>query len=361
MYFDYAATSLKRKDVLTNLISKIEDFDGNPSSMHELGRNTNKYIEFARGKIANEIGAKSNQIVFTSGASEANNIVISNFDSKDIEIISSNIEHKSILEPLNNTKSKVVLIKTNKNGQISLEDLKNSINENTRLVSIIYVNNETGVIQPIKEIGDYLRDKNIWFHVDAVQALGHIDINIDGLNCDSLSLSGHKIGGLNGFGVLFARNRLKSIILGGNQERGQRAGTSNLLGALSMSESIDKINIEREYTSELKNYFLEKLKILEFEVNGDIELSANHIVNIYFPFIKSDLLITKLDLKNIYVSAGSACNAGSLEPSYVINDMYDINRAKHSIRFSFGFSNTKEEIDELVNVLYEIYIGKSKK
>lgn len=354
-YLDYASSSIKRRDVLENLINDIEKYDGNPSSSHKLGRDTNMYLESARKIIASEIKTISKNIYFTSGATESNNTVIKSFDNSEYEIITTNIEHKSILESVKNTHSKIKYLEVKSDGQIDIKKLESLITKNTKLVSIIYVNNETGVIQPVREIGKYLKDKDIWYHIDAVQALGHLDIDVNEMCCDSMSLSGHKIGGINGFGVLYLNKNLKPLINGGNQEHGQRSGTSNLLGAMSMAKSIELINSEREYILDIKNYFLEKIKEIPHEINGDINYTSNHIVNIYFPFVKSDLLITYLDMNGIYVSAGSACLAGTLEPSYVIEEMYNIERAKHSIRFSFGFTNTKEQIDEVIKVLKEFY------
>ncbi|MFM1539062.1 cysteine desulfurase family protein [Helcococcus bovis] len=358
-YLDYAASSLKRKDVLQDLINKIEEYDGNPSSTHTLGRKSNKYLEEARKIIAGSINSSPKDVFFTSGASESNNMVIKNFDDENFEIISSMIEHKSVLESLKNVDSKVILIDSQNSGRIALEDLVSKITEKTKLVCLIYVNNETGIIQPVEEVGNYLKDKNIWFHVDAVQALGHIDIDVNKLNCDSMSLSGHKLGGMNGFGIIYLKNRIKPLINGGNQEKSQRAGTSNLLAAMSMAKSIEPTIKERDRIWNVKEYFIEELKNIPFEINGDQKYSTNHIVNIYFPFAKSDLLLTYLDMNNIYVSSGSACLAGALEPSYVIENMYDKERAKRSIRFSFGYSNTKEEIDKVIKILTEFYERKS--
>lgn len=360
-YLDYAASSLKRKDVMQDLINKIEYYDGNPSSTHTLGRITNKYLEQARKKIADFINADAKNVYFTSGASESNNTIIKNFDSRNVQVISTKIEHKSVLESLENIKSEVILLHAGQSGRIDFEELKSKITEKTKLVCVMYVNNETGIIQPVEEIGEYLRDKEIWFHVDAVQALGHIDVDVDKIKCDSMSLSGHKLGGMNGFGVLYLKHRVKKLIHGGNQEKSQRAGTSNLLGALSMANCIQPTISERDRIWNVKEYFIEELKSIPFEVNGDQKYSTNHIVNLYFPFVKSDLLLTYLDMKDIYVSAGSACFAGTLEPSYVIENMYDKERAKRSVRFSFGFSNTKKEIDEVIKVLNEFYIRKSVK
>ena len=360
MYFDYASTSIKRKDILEKLIDNIDDYNANPSSIHSPGKKTKSYLNEARNKLADEINTDASKIYFTSGATEANNWLVKNFDDESIEIISSNIEHKSILESLNSVKSKIKYIKADKKGRVSLDQVKAAITDKTRLVILMLVNNETGIIQPVKEIGQYLKDKDIWFHVDGVQALGHLDIDVEDMCIDSLALSGHKIGGLNGFGVLYSRERLKPLINGGGQESGIRAGSSNTLAALSMAYSLDSLRGEREKILELKEYFLENLKDIDHEINGDVENSVNHIVNIYFPFVKSDLLLTYLDLKGIYISAGSACNANALEPSYVIENIYDKERAKHSVRFSFGYTNTKEEIDQLIYWLNEMYKKKKK-
>lgn len=360
MYFDYASTSIKRKDILEKLIDHIDDYNANPSSIHSPGKKTNSYLNQARTSLAREINADPSKIYFTSGATESNNWIVKNFDDKDIEIVSSNIEHKSILESLNSVKSKVKYVKANKKGIVTLDQVKATISDKTKLLILMLVNNEIGTIQPVKEIGQYLKDKDIWFHVDGVQALGHLDIDVEDMGIDSLALSGHKLGGLNGFGVLYARERLKPLIYGGSQESGVRAGSSNTLAALSMAYSLEELKKEREKISDLKEYFLDKLKDIDHEVNGDVENSVNHIVNVYFPFVKSDLLLTYLDLKGIYISAGSACNANALEPSYVIENIYDKERAKHSVRFSFGFTNTKEEIDQLIYWLNEMYMKKKK-
>ena len=195
IYLDNAATAIKREEILKDILENKEAFDGNPDSLHAKGREAKKILEDSRKKIAKSIGANPKNVIFTSGASEGNNTVINNF--KDNEIITSAIEHDSILNTID--KNNAILLDANEDGIISLDDLKSKITDKTKLVAIMYVNNETGAIQPVKEIGAYLKDKDIRFHVDSVQAYGHIDIDVDEINCDSLSLSGHKIGGINGF------------------------------------------------------------------------------------------------------------------------------------------------------------------
>ena len=207
IYLDYAATSLKRKEIIEEIMDDFASFDANPDSTHGLGRKAKKILEEARGKIANSIGADPKRVIFTSGASESNNTVINAFRNR--EIISTNIEHDSILNTLD--KEKVTYLEANEKGLVSLEDLKSKISPETKLVIVMYVNNELGTIEPVKEIGAYLKEKNIHFHVDAVQAYGHVDIDVDEISCDSLSLSGHKVGGVNGFGILYLRKDLETL------------------------------------------------------------------------------------------------------------------------------------------------------
>lgn len=349
IYFDNAATAIKREEILKNILKNKQAFDGNPDSLHTKGREAKKILEDSRKEIAKSIGANPKNIIFTSGATEGNNTIINAF--RDSEIITSSIEHDSILNTVN--KDNTVLLNANKDGIIDLDKLKDVITEETKLVAIMYVNNETGAIQPVKEIGDYLRDKNIWFHVDSVQAYGHIDIDVDDINCDSLTLSGHKIGGLNGFGILYLRENIAPFIKGGEQEKDRRAGTSFVAGAYSMAESYPKMLKERSQIKEIKNYFIESLDKakVDYELNGNLELSSDHILNIYFKDYKSDFLLTYLDINGICASAGSACRAGSILPSHVISNMYDKYRAEHSIRFSFGYQNTRKEVDETIAVL----------
>lgn len=349
IYFDYAATAIKREEILKYILENKEEFDGNPDSLHAKGRASKKILEESREKIAQSIGTDPKNVIFTSGASESNNTVLSQF--KNSKIITSAIEHDSILNTID--RENTILLDANEYGIISLEDLKNKLTEDTKLVSIMYVNNESGAIQPVKEIGEFLKDKDICFHVDAVQAYGHLDIDVNEIGCDFLSLSGHKIGGLNGFGILYSRKNINPFIKGGEQEKNRRAGTSFVAGAYAMAESFPKTIKEREKIREVKTYFIEKLEKskINYQINGSMENSSDHILNIYFKDYKSDFLLTYLDMHGICASAGSACRAGSFLPSHVITNMYDEDRARHSIRFSFGYSNTEEEVDKAIEVL----------
>lgn len=351
IYFDYAATSIKRKKILEEILEKAELFDGNPDSSHAFGREAKKILEEARKNIANSIGADPSKIIFTSGASESNNTVLSAF--KNEEIITTNIEHDSIENTYN--KENTILVEATDKG-VSLDQIKEKITDEVKLVSIMMVNNEMGLIMPIKEIGEFLKEKDIYFHVDCVQAYGHLDIDVDDMNIDFLSLSGHKIGGINGFGVLFARENLPSFIKGGEQEKYRRAGTSFVMGAYSMAKSVPYMVSEREKIKDLKDYLLEKLSKsnINYEINGDSNKTVDHIINIYFKDYKSDFLLTYLDMHSIAVSAGSACRAGAVIPSKVVERIYGEERASHSLRISLGFDNTKEDIDRLIEVLGEL-------
>lgn len=351
IYFDYAATSIKRKKILEDIVNKADLFDGNPDSSHSFGRDAKKILENARKTISKSIGADPSQIIFTSGASESNNTVLSAFSDK--KIITTNIEHDSIentYKPEN-----TIIIEANEEG-IALSDLKEKITDEVKLVSIMMVNNEMGLVMPIKEIGAFLKEKGIYFHVDCVQAYGHLDIDVDDMNIDFLSLSGHKIGGINGFGILFARQNLPSFIKGGEQEKYRRAGTSFVIGAYSMAKSFPYMISEREEIYDLKKYLLEKLSEskINYEINGNPVQTVDHIVNIYFKDYKADFLLTYLDMHGIAVSAGSACRAGAVIPSKVVERIYGSDRASHSLRISLGFENTRADIDRLIDVLGEL-------
>ena len=351
IYLDYGATSKKREYIIKRIMEDFDSFNGNPDSQHTYGRKAKRILEEAREKIAKSINASPTQIVFTSGASEANNTVINAF--AEGHIVSSRIEHPSILNSIKERSKNYTLVKPEKDGRIDISNLDNAINPDTSLISLIYVNNEIGSINPIEEVGKLAFEKNIWYHLDAVQAYGHLDIDLEELKCDSMSLSGHKIGGLNGFGVLYIRNPIKGLIFGGNQEKKRRAGTSFVAGAYSMGESFGEMLKERDHIKELKKTFIEELdaKEVPYEINGSLEESSDHILNIYLPFAKSDFLLTYLDMNGVCASAGSACTAGSLEASYVVAEVHDQDRADHSIRFSFGFDNTIDDVKKTVAIL----------
>ena len=354
IYLDYASTSILRKDILKKIYDNIDEFDGNTESLHQFGRSSKRILEDSREVIANSLNCDVDQIYFNSGGSEGNNTIINNF--KDDHIISSSIEHSSIrysLAGLNATD-----IKPNKDGFLSPREYMQAIRENTKLVTMQLVNNEVGMIEPVEELGMTLKARypDIWFHVDAVQAYGHVDLDAQKLFCDSLSISGHKLGGTKNFGVLYSKKEFNPLIIAGNQERGLRGGTSNIIGAYSLAESYKATLNEREKIKELKAYFIKSLDEsgIEYEINSNPDLTISHIVNVYFPSLKTNLLLTYLDMKGIAVSSGSACSAGSHIPAVSLIEMNGVRRADSSIRFSFGYTNTKEDIDYTINVLKEL-------
>lgn len=357
IYFDYAATSIKRREIFEDVLNNFEKFDANPHSLHGMGRKSHQVLEDSREKIANSLGVKKDNIIFNSGASEGNNTIIRHFTECGYRFLCCETDHPSVLNSLKNLNANFEYLKLDEHGRIILDDLEKKLDEKTVLI-LTLVNNETGVSQDLDKISVLLKDKDVHFHIDNVQGYGHMDFDFE--RADSISLSGHKIGGINGFGVLYCNKNIHNLIYAGEQEKKRRGGTSFVVGAYSMAKSYDKIVLERDLIRDIKLNFISEFKSLEipFEINGDLENSSDHILNLYFPFIKSDLLLTYLDMNGICASAGSACSAGSLEESHVIKAIYGEERAKRSIRFSFGFTNSTQDVKYTAEKIKEIYIRK---
>lgn len=364
IYLDYAATNPLDREILSKMMM-VSTHYGNPSSIHKIGKNAKTRLERARELIADNIMTDPNEIVFTSGATESNNTVLESVSRahKNAHIITTKLEHKSILETLEQDKNiEVSFVDTDSEGLINIDDLKSKIKDNTKLVTIHYVNNETGTIQSVKEIGELLKDTDVLFHVDAAQALGHVPLIMSELDVDYMSISGHKIGAPKGIGLLYIKNgsKLNPLMYGGEQERGRRAGTENLIYAHAISVGVRKAvrDFDERSTTEqrLKELFLSELDSLgvPYELNASKKVSP-HIVNIYLPFVTTDIMLTRLDLKDVYVSGGSACNAGTVQPSHVITEMYDEKRANQSIRVSLNYMTTEDEIKGAAQVFSEIY------
>ncbi len=364
IYLDYAATNPLDREILSKMMM-VSTHYGNPSSIHKIGKNAKTRLERARELIADNIMTDPNEIVFTSGATESNNTVLESVSRayKNAHIITTKLEHKSILETLEQDKNiEVSFVETDSEGLINIDDLKSKIQDNTKLVTIHYVNNETGTIQPVKEIGKLLKDTDVLFHIDAAQALGHVPLDMSELDVDYMSISGHKIGAPKGIGLLYIKNgsKLSPLMYGGEQERGRRAGTENLIYAHAISVGVRKAvrDFDERSTNEqhLKELFLSELDSLgvPYELNASKNVSP-HIVNIYLPFVTTDIMLTRLDLKDVYVSGGSACNAGTVQPSHVITEMYDEKRANQSIRVSLNYMTTEDEIKGAAQVFSEIY------
>jgi cysteine desulfurase len=361
VYLDHAATSPVHPEVVEEMIPYLTEHFGNPSSIHQLGRRARKVLDDARTTIASSIGASRNEIIFTSGGTESDNLAILGTASALIEkgkhVITTKVEHHAVLHTFHELEKRgfeVTYLSVDENGRISLDELKESLREKTILVSIMYCNNETGTTQDIKEIGSLLKEKNIMFHTDAVQAYGLIPINVRDLNIDLLSASGHKINSPKGTGFLYVKEGVPFLPqgFGGEQERKRRAGTENVAGIAALNKAAVVAVKERDerFTQYMK--FRDTMKkiwddeSIPYLENGSLDFFLPHILNVSFPGVKTEVLLVNLDLAGISASSGSACTAGSHEPSHVLTAMFgEDERTKSSVRFSFGYGNTIEDIE----------------
>lgn len=363
IYLDHAATTPVAKEVLEAMYPVYENIFGNPSSVHSFGRKTRQILDQARRSIAERIGAEEKEIIFTSGGTEADNLALigSAFANKEKgnHIITTEQEHHAVLhtaEYLEKNGFRVTYLPVYEDGKVRAEDLQNTLTDETILVSIMFVNNETGVIQPIQEIADILKDHPAYFHTDAVQAFGLLDIDVSNLGVDLLSVSAHKINGPKGIGFLYAKEktRLHALQFGGEQERKRRPGTENVVGAIGFQKAVELAIEQREERNktyrEFKELFLAELdkQNVVYELNGDPNVTVPNIVNISFPGANVETMLTNFDLDGIAASSGSACTAGSVEPSHVLTAIYGKEHpcTTNSIRFSFGLANTIENITE---------------
>ncbi|RYL94731.1 cysteine desulfurase family protein [Sporolactobacillus sp. THM19-2] len=361
IYLDHAATTLIDPEVLEIMAETYKKVIGNPSSIHSFGRQARKVVDDARDTIAKYIGARSREIVFTGGGTEGDNMAIigSAFANRDKgkHIITTKIEHHGVFrtcEYLEKQGFDVDYLDVDRTGRISVDELKQKLRDDTILVSIMYGNNEVGTIQPIREIAHLLADRPTLLHTDAVQSFGSIDIDVKDTPIDLLSMAGHKIGGPKGIGFLFVRDgvRLEAIAHGGDQEHKRRAGTQNVPAIAGLGLAVDLVRDhirERidKYLS-LRRAMLDTLREarVDFHINGNSEHFLPQILNLYFPGINVETLLTKLDLEGVAVSSGSACTAGSIEPSHVLTAMFGDGapETRSSIRISFGNGTTQEEV-----------------
>lgn len=370
VYFDNAATTKLDEEVLETMMPYLKENYGNASSIYKLGREAKKAVEESREKIAKILNCKPNEIYFTAGGSESDNTAIKGIaranKKKGNHIITSKIEHPAVLETCKELEKEgfeVSYISVDENGIVDLEELKSKIKETTILITIMFANNEIGTIEPIEEIGKIAKENNIYFHTDGVQAVGSVKIDVQKLNIDSLSLSGHKFYGPKGIGALYVRTGVpfEKYISGGHQERNKRAGTENVAGIVGLGKAIELAyeNLEEhnKKIKELRDYYIEQVKekIPYIKINGDMENRLPGNSNISFRFIEGEGLLLNLDLKGICASSGSACTSGSLDPSHVLLAIGLPHEIAHgSLRISIGKYNTKEEIDYLVENLVEI-------
>ena len=373
-YFDHAATTPVRDEVIKEMIPYFGIDFGNPSTMYSLGRNAKKAINNARKQVARAINSKTREIYFTSCGSESDNLAIKGFvyanKDKGNHIITSKIEHHAVLDTCKTLEKqgfKVTYLNVDEKGFISLEELINAINKDTILISIMFANNEIGTIEPIKEIGLIAKKNNIVFHTDAVQAIGNVKIDVQELNIDMLSLSGHKFYAPKGVGALYVKQGIdfEKIQDGGEQEENKRAGTENVAEIVGLGKAIELIYSEYdEYNDKLKtfrDYFLEHVqnKIKNIKVNGDLEKRLPGNANISFDNISGGELLYKLDENGICASAGSACSTANPMPSHVLTAIgLDSKLAENTLRITFGKDNTLDDINYLIDTLNKI---KSKK
>ncbi|WP_301420551.1 cysteine desulfurase family protein [Mammaliicoccus lentus] len=371
VYADYAATTPVKPIVTEKITEILSEHYGNPSSIHSIGRDGRKYLDQARRDIASVLGSQPNEIIFTSGATEANNTAIKGVarkkENQGKHIITSSIEHHSVLhvfEELEREGFEVTYLDVHPNGVVDLEHLKESIRLDTTLISIMLVNNEVGTVQPLYEIAEIIEQQEITFHVDAVQAIGHMPIDFNEMPMDMLSITAHKFGGPKGIGALLVKKDIQfnTFIQGGEQELKRRAGTENVPYICGMATALIEVNENMDYHNvhlmNLKQNLIVGLQqsAIPFELNGSMTDTTGHITNLYFPFIEVETMLTLLDMSNIYVSSGSACTAGSTLPSHVLQAMFgEEERTKKSIRFSFGLETTEEEINYIVSAIMKIY------
>lgn len=368
VYADHSATTFVKDEVLREMLPYFTRNFGNASSGYSIGRNARLAIDNARCKVATAIGARSDEIYFTSGGSEADNMIIKGiarkYQNKGKHIITSSIEHMAVLNSchfLEKEGFEVTYLPVDKNGRISLRQLEESIREDTILISIMYVNNEIGTIEPIQEIGRIAKAHQVFFHTDAVQAVGNLNIDVRSLNVDALSMSAHKFYGPKGVGVAYIKKGIlfDNLIDGGHQEFSKRAGTENVAGIVGLGEAISLAyqNLEEEENKIrlMRNYLYEGLMKIspDITLNGSMENRIAGNLNVSFPKILNENMLLLLNMNQICVSTGSACNSQAVEPSHVLKAIGCQNPDK-AIRFSIGRNNTMREMDQVLKVIKNI-------
>ncbi|WP_155285908.1 cysteine desulfurase family protein [Lacticaseibacillus zhaodongensis] len=373
VYLDNAATTPMRPEVIAAMTAQMQNDFGNASSTHYFGRQAHTALDHARQQLADVLHTKADHIVFTSGATESNNTVINQVAfakaNQGKHIITTAIEHLSVLKPLQALEQqgyRVTYLPVDEKGEISLADFDAALDDDTILVSIMYGNNEVGSVMPIKEIGARLRDHQALFHVDATQAFGLVDLNPEELGVNLLSASAHKLNGPKGVGLLYRDGdvHFPSFQKGGEQETKRRAGTENIPGIVGFGTAASLLDVEQKNArqqqfADFSAQLTAKLTAadVKFAVNGDLARPRlQHVLNLWLPGVSTYALQTNLDLAGFAVSGGSACTAGSLEPSHVLTAMFgaDSPRIGESIRISYGMTTTAEQIDAFGDALIKI-------
>lgn len=367
IYLDNAATTKTAPEVVNAMLPYFTEYYGNASTVYEFGGKSKEAVSQARERIANTLGAQDNEIYFTAGGSESDNWAIKAtaeaYKNKGNHIITSKIEHHAVLHTcqwLEGNGFEVTYLDVDEYGMIKLEELKKAIRPTTILISIMFANNEIGTIEPVEQIGKIARDCGILFHTDAVQAYGHVPINVEQLNIDMLSASGHKLNGPKGIGFLYIRKgvKIRSLIHGGAQERKRRAGTENVSGIVGFGKAVELAFTSMEERSKkqiaLRDHLIDRvLKEIPFSrVNGDRSSRLPNNVNICFQFIEGESLLIMLDMKGICGSSGSACTSGSLDPSHVLLAIGLPHEIAHgSLRLTLSEETTIEEVNYAVDAV----------
>lgn len=367
IYLDNAATTRVYPEVVDSMIPFFTEFYGNPSSIYTFASEGKKTVDQARDNIADFIGAEASEIYFTGGGSESDNWALKAtaeaYEAKGKHIITSKIEHHAILhtsEWLEKRGFEITYLDVDENGVVKPESLEAAIRPDTILVSIMAANNEIGTVEPIKELGEIAHKHGVLFHTDAVQAFGHIPINVDEMNIDMLSASGHKIGGPKGIGIMYIRKgvKIRSFIHGGAQERSRRAGTHNVPGIIGFSKAVDiardTLEEKIKYETELRDYLIERVisEIPYSRLNGHRISRLPNNANFCFRFIEGESMLILLDMNGICASSGSACTSGSLDPSHVLLAIGLPHEIAHgSLRITISEETTKEDIDFTVDKL----------
>ncbi len=370
IYVDNAATTKISDEVAKEMISCIKEIPGNPSSIYAEGREAKKAVETAREKVAKAIGASPREIYFTGSGTEADNWAIRStakaYADKGKHIITTAVEHHAVLHTCQDLEKQgweVTYLPVDKYGRVAAEDVERAIRPDTVLVSVMFANNEIGTIMPIREIGAICRERKVIFHTDAVQAVGMIEIDVNELNIDMLSLTAHKFHGPKGVGALYVRQgvKLTPFITGGAQERGKRAATENVPGIVGLGKAIElataDIHGKQKQLTELRDYYIKQVldKVPYAWLNGHPSERLPGNTNISFRFIEGEGMLLRLDMKGISASSGSACTSGSLDPSHVLLAIGLKHEDAHgSLRVTFDTSNTKEQADAIADALAEI-------
>jgi cysteine desulfurase len=370
IYLDNAATTQLDKEVFEEMQPYFIEYYGNPSSVYSIASESKKAVNKARERVAKTIGALDREIYFTNGGTESDNWAIKGiaeaYADKGKHIITSKIEHHAVLhtcEYLEKQGYEITYLNVDEDGLISLEELEKSIRKDTILISIMFANNEIGTIEPIKEIGEIAKKHDVIFHTDAVQAFGHVSIDVNELNIDLLSASGHKVNGPKGVGFLYVRKsvKLKAYIHGGAQERQRRAGTENVPGIVGLGAAAELANDQLErrtkHLIELRDYLIEEIEknVDYIRLNGHRTKRLPNNVNFCFRFIEGESLLISLDMEGICASSGSACTSGSLDPSHVLLAIGLPHEIAHgSLRLTLSHTSTKKQLDFVVEQLKDI-------